>query len=132
MNDVHFKLFPYETALINSRIINMNQIEHFLWLELPHSKARFMALCGMSELKPGAEAVVVDYTGKIARDCTKPWIKVESSLLNLNPGYHIYKFSFIDTRVDDNVYLYLTYHIQTDNPNKSSYIYMKREESDNG
>lgn len=131
MNDTHFELFPYETALINSRVINMNQIGQFLWLELPHSKARFMELCGVTELKSCAETVV-DYTEKITWDCNKPWIKVESSLLNLNPGYHVYKFSFIDTQVDDIVCLYFTYHIQIDNPDKSSYIYMKREENDNG
>ena len=132
MTDSHFKLHPYETAIVNSRVLNMNQIEYFLWLELPHNKARFLALYEVHELKSGAEAVAVDYTDKMTRDCKKPWIKAESSLFNLNPGYHIYKFSFVDTRIDDIVYLYLTYHIQTDNPDKSSYVYMKREEIDNG
>lgn len=132
MADSHFKLHPYETALVNSRVLNMNQIEYFLWLELPHNKARFLALYEVSELKSGSEAVAVDYTDKMARDCKKPWIKAESSLFNLNPGYHIYEFSFVDARIDDIVCLYLTYHIQTDNPDKSSYVYMKREEIDNG
>lgn len=132
MIDVHFKLFPYETALINSRVLNLNQIEYFLWLELPHSKARFLSLYNISELKSSTESVSVDYIGKITRECKKPWLKATTSLFNMNPGYHIYKFSFVDTRIDDIVCLYLTYHIQTDNPDKSSYVYMKMEESDNG
>ena len=131
MTDVHFKLFPYETALLNSRILNLNQLEDYWWIELPHSKAKFLSLYDISELKQDSDSVKLDYTEKASRDGIKPWIKADSSLFCKEPGQHIYKFSFTVSCVDDVVCLYLIYHIQTDKPDKSSYVYMEREEKVN-
>lgn len=58
----------------------------------------------------------------IVNKCGK-WLDVEFKHLSKFPGYHRYRISgFIG---DETVFLYFSYRIQSDNPDKP-YIYMKR------
>lgn len=127
----HFKLYPYEDALTYSVIINKNQIEYYMWFELPHDLSKYLSLYEIVEIKSEKDSGVLNFDGKLMRECKKPWIRVETSLLNMEVGYHIYKLSFFDIKINDTVALYFAYRIQTDNPDKSSYVYMKRGDKTN-
>lgn len=128
----HFKLYLYEDALIHSVIINNSQLDYYIWLELPHNMSKYLSLYEITEIKSGTELEALEFDDKIMRECNRPWIRAEWSLFNMEVGYHIYKLLFYDNKIDEIVSLYFAYRIQTDNPNKSSYIYMKREERFNG
>lgn len=52
------------------------------------------------------------------------WIDIDTSNLNISPGYHLYRLSLINTSTQDIIYLYFAYTIQDSNPDKS-YVYMK-------
>lgn len=130
--DNHFKLYPYDEALTHSVVINSNQLDFYMWFEMPHHLAKYLSLFDITEMKSDSESVKIDFVRKVKREHKKPWICAETELFNTKPGYHIYKFSFYDTEMNTTLSLYFSYHIQTDNPDKSSYIYMKREENDNG
>lgn len=164
------QLFPYEEAIRQTLVINSGQLEKYIWLELPHSIAKYLSLYEIAEMRSsidinsssrgitassssssdddsdssssssgvtyceccdcitgigtGAGLVNVDFTDKLTQVSGKPWLRMETDLLNTDPGFHMYKFSFVDIGIDDIVSLYLTYHIQTDTPNQSSYVYM--------
>lgn len=51
------------------------------------------------------------------------WIDIESKHLSKDPGYHRYRIS--GQCKSESVYLYFSYRIQSDNPDKP-YIYMRR------
>lgn len=126
-----FKLFPYRTALVNSKIINMKQLSQYFWLELPHSCASALSLYDISGMKSDTQGISefesLEFEGKLLRECKKPWIRAETALFDTEVGYHLYKLSFFDSSIDDTVDLYFSYRIQTDNPDKSSYVYMERK-----
>lgn len=125
-----FKLFPYMDALNNCTIVNKRQLSPYLWLELPHSCASALSLYSISgmksDIKDTSEFESLNFEGKLLRECKKPWIRAETSLFDTETGYHLYKLSFFDSAIDDTVDLYFSYRIQTDNPDKSSYVYMER------
>lgn len=124
----HFKLYLYEDALTHSMIINDNQLDYYIWLELPHSLSKCLSLYEITEIKSGTDSKVLNFDNKIMQEFKRPWIRAECSLFNMEVGYHIYKLLFYDNKIDETISLYFAYRIQTDNPDRSSYIYMKRED----
>ncbi len=123
--DNHFKLYSYHDALQHSTIINSNQLDYYTWVELPHEISRHLVLYEILSISPDGSDNL-NFKDKIKRECNRPWIQIETSLLDTTVGYHLYKLSFIDHRTDDTIALYFNYRIQTDNPDKSSYVYMDR------
>lgn len=119
----HFKLYTYYDVLSHSVVINKSQIHPYLYLELPRNISKFLSLYDVCEICKSNTSESVDYVDMILRDNKRPWLQVNTDFLNLTVGYHIYRFSFIDTSVDDTILLYFAYNIQDDNPEKS-YIYM--------
>ena len=126
MSNNHFKLYPYSEATSNSLVLNKNEVDYYIWLELPHGISNCWNLYEV--VKCGNSSVSVDFTEKVYRECCRPWIRIESSILDLSSGLHMYKFSFVDSVTTDTTSMYFAYHIQDDNPDRSSYIYMKRDE----
>ncbi len=122
----YFKLYSYEDALIHCITINKSQLEYYMWLELPHELAKYLSLYEITEIKSNIDSKELDFKEKLKHEHRRPWICAESILFNTDAGYHMYKFSFWDSKINDIVLLYFSYRIQTDNPNKSSYVYMKR------
>lgn len=56
----------------------------------------------------------------------RPWIEIESKVLDTKPGLHIYMLKWINKVTLDVHLQYFSYSIQTDNPEKP-YIYMDRD-----
>lgn len=125
MFDNRFKLYSYDEAAVNSVVLNVNQLEYFTWIELPHDVAKFLSLYNIQEFNTPKGPADVTYTDKVTRDCLRPWLKIETSMFNTECGFHMYKFQFVDTRTSDTISLYFAYNLQNDNPDKTSYIYMK-------
>ena len=107
-------------------VFNLSTIEYFTWIHLPISCIeRCGSLFEVAEVNSSSDATAIDMT----REGNKPWLKVRSSTLNLAPGQHIYKLSFVDVHTDDVFSLYISYIIQDDNPERP-YIYMRRDDAD--
>lgn len=126
-----FELCTYHDAIRQSRIFNINEIENILWLKIPdpskydsaHSSDLFLK--SVYELNSTDEFVELDFTDDIERDSRRVWLKINTNMLNTSPGFHMYKFMFIDTRFNEEQNFFFAYKIQTDNPDKP-YIYMNR------
>lgn len=123
-----FKLYPYKDALTHVMIINKNQLSYYLWLEIPHHLSKCISLYEIIECTQ-KDSPGLDLEKSVCRDSNRPWIRIETTALNTEVGYHLYKLSFFDIKTDDVTALYFAYHVQTDNPDVSSYVYMKREEN---
>lgn len=124
-------LYPYNEALTHTIIISFRQLNDYIWIELPHNISKYLSLDAIAECREDGKSIFVDFKDFLEREDDKPWLKVKSDMFNIQPGYHMYKFTFSESRIDSEISLYLTYQIQTDDPNKS-YIYMKREDAVNG
>ena len=125
-----FKLHRYDEASINSVVLNVNQLEYFTYLEIPHDIAKFLSLYCVQEFNTPKGPIELDYSDKITRECLRPWLKIETSIFNTECGFHMYKFQFVDTRTTDVVSLYFAYNLQNSNPDKTSYIYMKNRNAE--
>lgn len=125
MSDNRFKLHSYNEAAVNSVVLNVNQLEYFTWIELPHDIAKFLSLYNIQEFNTPKGPADVEYIDKVTRDCLRPWLKIKTAMFNTECGFHMYKFQFVDTRTSDTISLYFAYNLQNDNPDKTSYIYMK-------
>ena len=127
MFETHLKLYSFNESLYNNQILNLNQVKDTFTLEIPADIAKYLVFTSVYEMKSGMDSVELDITPD--RSHMLPWLQIDSTNMNLNPGMHNYQFNFTHTQFNTNVSLYLTYCIQTDNPDTSSYIYMDRRES---
>ena len=73
--------------------------------------------------------VPLDYYDFIQRNCRRPWIRIDSCILDTSIGQHTYRFQFINRETDDVYSLYLSYIIQDDNPDRP-YVYMNEKEGE--
>lgn len=123
-----YKLYSYNDAVAHSKIVNTHQIDYYMWIELPHCISTYWNLDDITECSATSSKDPIVFAGKVIREPNRPWLRVETSLLNMSAGLHMYKFSFIDEITKDTTSLYIAYHIQDDSPDTSSYVYMKRDE----
>lgn len=119
-----FTLYSHSEFRQYTRIINVDDLEYFIWLKIPTDISNRCELFQIDEILPTKQEF--DHTIFTKRECGKPWIRVITEMLNKSIGQHIYKFSFIDRNTDEIETLYFSYIIHNDNPDKP-YIYMRRE-----
>lgn len=125
--ETHLKLYSFNESLYNNQILNLNQVKDTFTIEIPRDIAKYLVLTSVYEMQSGKDSVELDISPD--RSYMLPWLQIQSTSMNLDPGMHNYQFNFTHTQFNTNVSLYLTYCIQTDNPDTSSYIYMDRRES---
>lgn len=118
----HFDLMSYSDATANIQVLNLNEIEDVVWLRLPAEISVGLTLSDFSEVTMDVEAI--DYTDHIVQDTNRVWYKVDTSILNTSAGYHLYKLTFSNSKLDNDFCLYFGYQIQTNAPERP-YIYMK-------
>lgn len=121
------ELRPHNRVFDDVHVFNKKEIEYFLYMHIPEELSRDSNLV---EVKCVDTCEVLDHE-LIQRHCKKPWIRIESRLLDTSVGQHTYRFVFINTATDDVYSLYISYIIQDDNPDKP-YIYMNGKEEDDG
>jgi hypothetical protein len=69
----------------------------------------------------------VDFTDFVTRDENRPWIDIQSSILDTAAGQHTYRMAFAKEGVKLTATCWFSYIIQDNNPEKR-YIYMDRSE----
>ena len=106
-----------------SKVFSIHEIEYFLFIEIPEVFARQFELYQIECVDHDA----VPLTDSWEHESGRIWYRVRSSMLNMNPGYHIYRLLFVNKFTDDTSSLYISYVIQDNTPDKP-YIYMNRDE----
>lgn len=114
----------YNELPSNTPVINRNEVEYVTWIKIPADFGRDFILYEVNEIVP--ENKEVEFLNVIEQQCCKPWLKATSSELNLEPGHHVYKISFVNRFTNDTSSLYFSYIIQDDDPDKP-YVYMDRD-----
>lgn len=117
----------YKNLPKHTKVWNTDTLEHHTWINVPVELSKSHELFQVDEIS--SDNIEVDFTDKIMRECNRPWFKVTTSILNTDPGQHIYKMSFINRFTNDISCLYFSYIIQDDDPEKP-YIYMNRDIDD--
>jgi hypothetical protein len=127
-NSDKFLLYPYSEYAAHTKVININDLNYDIWLKIPEDVNRYYTLFDVDAdidklVEPNTKSNILE---NIQKELGKPWLRINSTTLNKKPGQHIYKFSFINTENDDILFLYFSYILQHDNPDKP-YIYMRRD-----
>ena len=119
------KLLPYDEAMENSTILNINETQPAFWFQLPPNTHN-LELSSISQINTSeTETISME---NVVRETGRIWIKVPSQYMDLGVGYHMYQFKFVQNDFLSTEYcLYACYRIQNNNTERS-YIYMTHEE----
>jgi hypothetical protein len=117
MQPTTYELYSYKDVAPNRQMLNLKQIDYFLFFKIPDEMAATYNLFDISEFS-NYDYSVIDYQEYVEREGKTPWLKVQSSMLNKQEGYHCFKFHFVNINTNDIVCLYFAYTAQNDNPAK--------------
>lgn len=114
------KACPFKDVYMNSKMFNCSQLNYTLFVELPKDMA-----CTLEpiELRETAVKDSEDIITSCNWICGRYWLDVKFDAMNKNPGYHLYRITFIDRISNLTSYLYFAYTVQADLPEKP-YVYM--------
>lgn len=113
----------YDEVSRNTKLINKNQFPYWLWVQLPKCVLRDYELYEVVEFFPHTGEC--EWLNHVERDCGRPWLRIEQTMLNLAPGKHIYKLGFVNRYTNETTDYYFSYILQDSNP-EQPYIYMNR------
>lgn len=116
----------YDDIAKYCKVFNINEIEYHVWIYLSPDDARNCVFLDAKEISPDPKFDPRFPLTMFKRE-SECWIRVVRDDLNLNPGKHTYKLSMVDRFTDTDFSLYISYYVQTDDPEKP-YVYMKKEE----
>ncbi len=116
----------YKDLAKHSKVINVNELDYYLWVYLNPDDVRDAHFLGGRELTDGEP--VITFPDSFVRPSTS-WIRMKCDNLNKQPGLHVYKFTFVNRCTNDSFAIYANYIIQRSDVNKP-YIYMKRNETE--
>ena len=125
MQPTTYELYSYKDVAPHHKLINLKQIDYFLFFKIPDDMTVKYNLFDISEFSNN-DYSVIDYQEYVEREGTKPWLKVQSSMLRKTEGYHCFKFHFVHTETNDIVCLYFAYTIQNESPDKP-YLHNNRK-----
>ncbi len=108
-----------------STVVNINELDYYLWVYLNPEYVRDAYFIGASEVTD--EVPVITFPDTFTRPSTS-WIRIKSENLNLTPGLHVYKFMFVEPHSDTSFAIYANYIIQRSDVDKP-YIYIERKEN---
>ena len=112
----------YQDLNKNTPVFNINTFEYVLYVYLEPELSKDFQIFQLEEL--GDCAVEIPLNCNIHRE--RNWVRILSSVLNQDPGQHVYKLSLVGGCSNDVISLYFSYIVQDDNPDKS-YVYMKNQ-----
>lgn len=113
---------------LNTIIYNKKDFSEVVCVKLPPQLPREMQLVEIYNLNSGEE---LDFTDFATRDNNRPWIDIQSSILDTTVGQHTYRMTFAQEEVKLSATCWFSYIIQDNNPEKP-YIYMDRSEDSGG
>lgn len=109
---------------LHTKIYNAKDFSETVCVKLPPEMPRDMTLTGLYNLYASEE---VDFNDFVTRDENRPWVDIQSSILDITAGQHVYRMTFSKELCKLYATCWFSYIIQDNNPDKP-YIYMKRDE----
>lgn len=109
---------------LNTVIYNSKDVSEIICIKLPPEMPRDMNLAEIYNLNSSED---VDFTDYVTRNEYRPWVDIQSSILDLTAGQHVYRMTFAKTDCKLKATCWFSYIIQDNNPEKP-YIYMDRSE----
>ena len=103
---------------------NKADFSEIVCVKLPPTLPRDMQLTEIYNLDASES---LDYDDYVTRDENRPWIDIQSSILDVTAGQHTYRMTFAKLGCKLTATCWFSYIIQDNNPEKP-YIYMKRDE----
>ena len=113
---------------LNTKIYNSKDFSDIVCVKLPPEMPRDMDLTEIYDLNASKD---LDFADFVARDEQRPWIDIQTSILDITAGQHIYRMTFSKPDVRLKATCWFSYTIQDNNPEKP-YIYMNRETDTSG
>ena len=110
---------PLHTVMYNNK-----DFSDIVCVKLPSQMPRDMQLVEIYNLNSSED---LDFADFVTRDENKPWIDIQTSILDVSAGQHTYRMTFAKEDVKLTATCWFSYIIQDNNPEKP-YIYMKRDE----
>lgn len=107
---------------LHTEVYNLAEIPDIICVKLPDSLPRDMQLSSIYDLYSDEN---LDFDDKVSRDENRPWIDIQSALLDMSVGQHVYRLSFCRLGAKLNAICWFGYIIQ-DNHVEKPYIYMDR------
>lgn len=121
LENIFLESCSYKDIPSNSLVLNSDELPYYLLVHLPDGIALDYRLYQLDEI--GVHSKEIPFTGFVHSCCGRPWYKITSAILNKTPGQHIYRMSLTNPSTEDIIYLYFSYILQTNNPDKP-YYYM--------
>jgi hypothetical protein len=109
---------------LHTKIYNSKDFSEIVCVKLPPEMPRDMDLTEIYNLNTSED---LDFADKTTRDEQKPWIDIDSTILDTTTGQHTYRMTFSKEGVSLKATCWFSYIIQDNNPEKP-YIYMTRDE----
>ena len=109
---------------VNTKIYNIADFSEIVCVKLPAQMPRNMELTEIYNLDTQED---LDFADQTTRDEHRPWIDINSSILDTSIGQHTYRMTFQNLGCKLKATCWFSYIIQDNHPEKP-YIYMKRDE----
>lgn len=117
----------FEDVFNDVPVFNVDTIEYYLWFHLPIEISRDCQMYEVHKFDNSSECTLIPNFHRFCKRFGKrPWYRVTSAILDKSEGQHTYKLCFINTLTDDVFSLYVSYIVQTNNPD-TPYIYVNRD-----
>ncbi len=118
----------YETISKNSLVINLAELDYFLYVKLEPPLTSQWYLYRIEEKMKDGSLKKMRFPETVRKE-SPTWLRFKTDFINKEIGMHQYKVTFVDTVTDVSTSLWFAYIIQNDNPDKP-YVYMEREDDD--
>ena len=109
---------------LNTVIYNSKDVSEVICVKLPPEMPRGMELTEIYNLNSSED---VDFADQVTREEHRPWIDIQTSILDTMVGQHTYRMTFSNLGCKLNATCWFSYIIQDNDPEKP-YIYMNRNE----
>ena len=110
----------------HTEVFNLAEIPDIICVKLPDSLPRDMDLSGIFDLTNNKD---IEFADNVTREEHKPWIDINSSILDMTAGQHVYRLIFAKEGLKLTATCWFSYIIQ-DNFVDKPYIYMNREDNE--
>lgn len=121
----YLDLHTLKDKLKDVKVLDKSDVPFYLYLKIPSGLSENNVLIDILDETSG-QSKQIDFLDFVSRDCFRPWIRIESRILDLSHGQHVYRFQFINRRTDDIFNLYCSYIINDTNAEKP-FVYMKED-----
>lgn len=112
----------YEDLASNTPVFNVYALDDVIWVHLP-PYLRFFTLTKLQDIT-GRHIKDIEFDAEtIVPDKFHPWLKIDKSILDLEPGQHVYKLELVNEKLHLEYTVFMSYITRTNNP-KTPYIYM--------